>query len=120
MARRIAICWPHAARRGLARLLLALALAAGLATGPLGAVTHALEHVDHAAGEQQKHPGHAGAACDLCGAYAAFAHGASGGTAPLAPDTAVAFVPGHQPTPVGARNFTPYHQRGPPELLRSA
>jgi hypothetical protein len=120
MARRFVICWPRAARRGLARLLLALALATGLATGPLGAVTHAFEHVDHAAGEQQKHPGHAGAACDLCGAYAAFANSGSGGTAPLALDTPVAFVPGHQPTPVGARTFAPYFQRGPPSLPCSA
>jgi hypothetical protein len=119
MARRIAICWKRAGRRGLARLLLALALATGLATGPLGAVTHALEHVDHAAGEQQKHSGHAGAACDLCGAYASFAHGASGGT-PLALDTPAAFFPGHQPTPVGARTFAPYFQRGPPSLPCSA
>jgi hypothetical protein len=107
-------------RRGLARLLLALALAVGLATGPLGAVTHAFKHSDRAAGEQQKHAGHTGAACDICAAYAAFAHGATDGGSQLFHAAPVAFVPGPTPVPASARTFAPYRQRGPPPLLRNA
>ena len=103
-----------AERGGLARALVATTLLIALAVGPIGAVTHAWEHLAESAAQQHKSPQSDSVVCMVCAAYAALEQATPAlplvlvrlPVEPLDQDLA---TPALAPTP-----FFHYRQRAPP------